>query len=144
MQGNSFVNNVILKIDRGMVFGDDCGGRYNSDQFLNNLFHDWDEEIGYVAMFRPVGGTHNDADSLNSTTFASGNLDDDPMLSDSQNDEFWPLPGSPVIGGGLDTGEDYDDLIDPAVSDLHSSPMQVFTVDWDDLEGAYIGAFSAN
>lgn len=142
MHGNRFHNNLIEKVDRGMVFGDDCNGRDNSDQFFNNLIHGWDTENGYYVNFFPIGGIHHDADSLNGMDFASGNRDDDPSLSDPSGDEFWPLPGSPAIGNGFDTGEDYDDLIDPVISNLSASPMQVFTVDWDTLEGPYIGAFS--
>ncbi|MFC1610871.1 hypothetical protein ACFL6C_07925 [Myxococcota bacterium] len=142
MVNNRIHNNLFQKVDIGMMFSDACGSRDNSDLFYNNLIHDWDNTNQYYARFTPAGGTHNSATSLNGESFAQGNRDDDPILSDPANDQFWPLVGSPSIGNGYDTGEDYDDLIDPSSSDLQASPMRIFTVDWDDGDGPSIGAFA--
>jgi hypothetical protein len=68
----------------------------------------------------------------------ANSIEDDPVLSDVDNDEYWPVAGSPCLDSGLDLGDTYKWALSPG----SAWPSSVVLRDrdiygWD--IGAYVG-----
>ena len=77
-------------------------------------------------------------DNLNDEAWASGNINDNPDLTDADNDDFSLTSVSPAIDAGLTLNQAYDDAFNPSSA---LPPNAATTSDQDDFAPWDIGAY---
>ncbi len=107
-----------------------------TNNFRNNLIYSDQAQNGLVYM--QDDGSYYTVDEINAMEIINGivfknNLGADPLLSDVNNGNFFPLATSPVINNGFDVGHLWDYDLNPRV--IGSAP------DIGPFETSYTNAF---